>query len=374
MKELRNIVTSYEAQREFEKACVLATVVQLEGSSYRRPGARMLIMENGSVTGAISGGCLEGDALKKALLTISECKSRVVAYDTRYEDEAGVGIQLGCEGVIHVLFEYVDYQNPDNPVELIKRAISKRQKAALATVYTLKNKRSNQTGTCYLKEQGGTSWATLMEPGLNDFIGRHAETVIDGDNSLFAVYKTKEAELHAFIQLIEPPISLVIIGAGNDAVPLIELAGALGWEVCIADGRLTQTKAAPFIGACQVVVSKPEKTLQHILLDSRTCFVLLTHNYNYDKQMMRLLLGTAIPYIGMLGPAKKLNRMLSEFSDEGFVITDQMLGRIYSPTGLDIGAETPEEIALSIISEIQAVFTQKQGTMLKWKKDVIHSS
>jgi xanthine/CO dehydrogenase XdhC/CoxF family maturation factor len=240
-------------------------------------------------------------------------------------------------------------------------------------VYNLKHKTGLQPGTCYLKEQEGTSLSTINEPGLNDFIGRHADSVLSGENSLFTLYQTEETEVHVFIELILPPISLVIIGAGNDAIPLMELAGILGWEVRIADGRLTRTKAAPLMGACQVIVSKPEAILQHIPLDSRTSFALLTHNYQYDKQMMRLLLGTYIPYIGMLGPAKKLNRMMSEFIDEGFVVTEQMLDRIYSPTGLDIGAETPEEIALSIASEIQAVFAQKQGTMLKWKKDVIHS-
>jgi xanthine dehydrogenase accessory factor len=374
MKELRNIVTRYDTQRALERACVLATVVQVDGSSYRRPGARMLVLEDGSVTGAISGGCLEGDALKKALLTLSERKSRIVVYDTKDEDETGIGIQLGCEGVIHVLFEYVDYHHPNNPVELIKKAISKRQQAVLVTLCNLEQKRESQPGTCYLREQTGEVCSTIMDHSLNDLIGQDAENILRNEKSLFTAYTLEGQNLFAFIELIHPPVSLVIIGAGNDAVPVADLAGMLGWEVCIVDGRHTHARAERFTRACQVMVRKPEATLQHITLDYRTCVTLLTHNYQYDKQMMRLLLETDAPYIGMLGPRKKLERMLSEFRDEGFRVTDQMLSQIYSPIGLDIGAETPEEIAVSIIAEIQAVFTQKQGTMLKWKKDVIHSS
>jgi xanthine/CO dehydrogenase XdhC/CoxF family maturation factor len=172
---------------------------------------------------------------------------------------------------------------------------------------------------------------------------------------------------------MQPAIAMVVVGAGNDAIPLMQIGNILGWEVSIVDGRNTHAKVDRFINACQVIVSKPEKVLEQITIDNNTCFVLMTHNYKYDLAMMKALLQTAVPYIGVLGPKKKLQKMLDELATQGMVITDQMLARIYGPTGLDVGAETAEEIATSIIAEIQAVFNNKQGHMLKWKQDLIHS-
>jgi xanthine/CO dehydrogenase XdhC/CoxF family maturation factor len=120
------------------------------------------------------------------------------------------------------------------------------------------------------------------------------------------------------------------------------------------------------------LVSHPEKVLEQLPMDERTVFVMMTHNYNYDKAMLKALLPTVTPYIGMLGPKKKLNRMLDELKQEGMTITDEMLEKVYGPTGLEIGAETPEEIALSITAEIQAVINGVNGGSLKYKETVIH--
>jgi xanthine/CO dehydrogenase XdhC/CoxF family maturation factor len=371
MKELAEIVRHYENQTALGKDCVLATVVRVEGSSYRRPGAKMLVLPDGSLTGAISGGCLEGDALKKAMLTLSERTSRIVTYDTR--DEEDTGIQLGCEGVIDVLFEYIDVRDPQNPVELIKRAIAKRQKSVLVTLFDLIDKKSKRAGTRYLLEQSGEIVCGEQATEYLPLIEKDVENGLSTGLSSYKTYDFKGECLSAFIQYIDPPVSLVIVGAGNDAIPLVDMAQMLGWEVTLADGRKTPTRMEKFAQSCQVLVSNPETLVHQLRMDHKTCVVLLTHNYQYDKQMLRLLLQTDVPYIGMLGPRKKLEKILHDFQNEGMVVSDEMLSRVYGPTGLDIGAETPEEIALSIASEIQAVFTQKQGTMLKWKRDIIHS-
>ena len=155
---------------------------------------------------------------------------------------------------------------------------------------------------------------------------------------------------------------------------MMQIASILGWEVKIVDGRNTHAKADRFISACQILVSKPAAVLEQIKIDSKTCFVLMTHNYNYDLQMMHALIETEINYIGLLGPKKKLEKILTDLKLKAVDITDEKLAKIYGPTGLDIGAASPEEIATSIIAEIQAVFNHKKGTMLKWKKDQIHSA
>lgn len=374
MKELREIVNGYDTAKNAGKECVLATIVHLEGSSYRRPGARMLVLEDGVMIGAISGGCLEGDALVKALLTFSEKKSRVITYDTSDEDDATLGVQLGCEGVIQVLFEFINKEDSNNPIELLRKSISTRQAAALVTFYDLSDKRANQTGACLLQLEDGTSF------GINPFhqivpsLENDIEEVILTKKSRFVEYVNEEYITNAFIEYLEVPLSLIIVGAGNDAIPVMQLAEILGWEVRIVDGRKTHAKQDRFISACQVLVSKPEAVLDQINIDSRTCFVLMTHNFLYDLQMLKALIQTPIPYIGVLGPKKKLTKLLHQLKEEGVEVSEEMLSRIFGPIGLDIGAETPEEIAASIISEIQAVFTDRKGGMLKWKKETIHTN
>jgi xanthine dehydrogenase accessory factor len=166
---------------------------------------------------------------------------------------------------------------------------------------------------------------------------------------------------------------LVVVGAGNDAIPMMNIADTIGWEVRVVDGRNTHAKPERFVSACQVLVSKPENVLEQIAIDEQTVFVLMTHNYNYDLAMLKALLQRDVKYIGMLGPKKKLDRMLDELKDEGIHLTDKQLNSIYGPVGLEIGAETAEEIALSIIAEIKAVFAGKKGLSLRENKDVIHS-
>ena len=373
MKELYEIIKAYDTATKVGKASVLATVVHLEGSSYRRPGARMLVLEDGLMIGAISGGCLEGDALKKALLTFTEKKSRLVTYDTSDEEDVNVGIQLGCEGVIQVLFEFIDSANVFNPIELLRKVTANRQQAVVVTLFDLTDKKNNQIGTCLVKEQNGTITDVMQQSALKELIKHDVNEAMLNGQSAVINYASAGIICNVFVECIFPPISLVVVGAGNDAISIMQIATVLGWEVKVVDGRQTHAKAERFINACQVLVSKPELVLQQISIDNRTCFVLMTHNYQYDLQMLKALLATQVHYIGVLGPKKKLLKMLDALKQEGVILTEAMLARIYGPTGLDIGAETPEEIAVSIIAEIQAAFTGKEGTMLKWKQDLIHS-
>jgi len=373
MKELQDIVNAYDHAKKAGKACVLATVVHLEGSSYRGPGARMLVLEDGLMIGAISGGCLEGDALKKALLTFTEKKSRLITYDTSDEDDATLGIQLGCEGVIQVLFEFIFSNDLLNPIELLRKLISKRQEAVLVTIFNLKDKRGPQEGTILLASDGQFTKRVVSEK-LQSLIEKDVKLVLSQRKSSFKDYTTIGFANNAFIEFIEPNISLVIVGAGNDAIPVMQMANLLGWDVTVVDGRHTHAKADRFISACQVLVSKPAAVLEKISIDNRTCFILMTHNYNYDLQMMQALIEMDIKYIGLLGPKKKLEKLLNELKQNGTILTAEKLSKIYGPTGLDIGATTPEEIATSIIAEIQAVFNGKQGQMLKLKKSQIHSA
>ena len=373
MKEISEIINAYDKAVLDGKSTALATVVHVDGSSYRRPGARMLVDDEGFLTGAISGGCLEGDALRKAMLALSQQKTKLVTYDTSNEDDMTIGIQLGCAGIIQVLFEPINSSSPYNPIELIRESISRRQHAVLLTLFNLDNKNQEQRGTCLLLQEDGILRGDIQHQDFQDALVNDMKDVLQSGKSIFKSYVDQHQSNTAFIEFMQPAVSLVIVGAGNDAIPMMQIANTLGWDIRVVDGRNSHAKPEKFQTACQVLVSKPEEVLGQLPIDDRTAFVMMTHNYNYDIAMLKALLPMDIPYIGMLGPKKKTARMLKEIQDAGLKIDDKMLEKVYGPTGLELGAETPEEIALSITAEILSVMNGTPGGQLKRKNDVIHS-
>ena len=147
-KEISDILASFREAHSKSRRTALATVVHVEGSSYRRPGARMLIEDNGKITGAISGGCLEGDALRRALLAINQQQNKLVTYNTLHEDDVDFGVQLGCNGIVHILFEPIDPARPNNPIALLEKCLMERKDAVVVTMFSLKNFYGHQPGTC----------------------------------------------------------------------------------------------------------------------------------------------------------------------------------------------------------------------------------
>lgn len=367
MKEINEILKAYSKAQEAGKKTALATVVKVEGSSYRQPGARMLVTEDGELTGAISGGCLEGDALRKALLSIHQKQNKLITYNTSNEDDIELGLQLGCNGIVHILFEYIDDELPNNPIQLLKQLELERKEAVIVTVFSLK-RNALQIGT--------TLFFRKDSPILN-----HNNEALSLIEDVKDVLKTKtsvvkklqnENDNEALIEYINPPISLVIAGAGNDVQPLVKMASILGWKITIGEGRATHATEKRFPKADYLKTVKADDFLEDIKIDDQTYFVLMTHNYKYDLAVLKLLLETNCQYIGILGPKTKLNRMLDDLQNEGINVSEEQLEKIYSPIGLDIGAETSEEIALSIVSEIKAFSTGKTGTSLKYKTGKIH--
>ncbi|UPZ15002.1 XdhC family protein [Flavobacterium humidisoli] len=367
MKEINEILKAYSQAKSEGKKTALATVVKVEGSSYRQPGARMMVTEDGELTGAISGGCLEGDALRKALLSIHQKQNKLVTYNTNNEDDAEVGLQLGCNGIVHILFEYIDEEVSNNPIQLLKQLELERKEAVIVTIFSLK-RNAFQIGT--------TLFFRKDSPVLN-----HNNEVLNLISDVKEVLKTKtsvvkklqeENDNEALIEYIKPSISLVIAGAGNDIQPLVKMASILGWKITIGEGRATHATKKRFPKADQVSVVNPEHFLENIVIDDQTYFALMTHNYKYDLVVLKELLKTDFHYIGILGPKSKFNRMLDDLLIEGITVSEEQMKRIHTPVGLDIGTETSEEIALSIVSEIKAVASGRIGTSLKYKEGKIH--
>ncbi|MFB9075978.1 XdhC family protein [Flavobacterium procerum] len=368
MKEISDILKAYSEEKKTAKKCALATVVKVEGSSYRQAGARMLVTEDGILTGAISGGCLEGDALRKALLSINQKQNKLVTYDTNNEDDAEIGLQLGCNGIVHILFEYIDNESNINPIQLLQELELERKEAVVVTVFSLK-RNASQIGTTlfFRKDSPVLNYNNDVLSLIPD-----VKEVLETKTSIVKKLQEENGN-EALIEYIKPSISLVIAGAGNDIQPLVKIAAVLGWKITIKEGRATHATKKRFPKADDIFIVKSQEFLENIVVDDQTYFLLMTHNYKYDLAVLKALLTTDCHYIGILGPKSKFNRMLDDLLKEEVAVNEEQLRRIHSPVGLDIGAETSEEIALSIIAEIKAFASQRTGTSLKFKTGKIHN-
>lgn len=369
MKEIADIVNAYHKAVLQDRQTALATVVHVEGSSYRRPGARMLVTDDGSLTGAISGGCLEGDALRKALLAIHQRQNKLVTYDTTDEDDAKFGVQLGCNGIVHILFEPIKSEEAVNPISLLQELLRKREPAVLVTLFSLRGAQQPGTGLLYRKN----AVQTTLVNSLKAIALKDAEGALSACSSSLNRYEHEGAAMQGFVEWVPPPVSVVIAGAGNDVQPLVAITSVLGWQTTVVDGRRTHATAARFPKADKVFVAKAEEVLTRVETDAQTVFLLMTHNYNYDLALLKTVLGKECAYIGLLGPKKKTERMFDDLLAEGVDVSAEQRARIHSPVGLDIGAETAEEIAVSIVAEIKAVLAKRDGKSLKEKEVSIHS-
>ena len=360
MKEINDILFAFDEAIIAGKKMALATVVHVSGSSYRRPGARMLVTEDGNITGAISGGCLEGDALRKAVLAITQVKKKLVVYNTLDEDDAKLGIQLGCNGIVSILFEPVDKENCI-PIKILRKVITNRIPSVILTGYSINT--GEHLGTFLPGDTLPIEQKILLNLSDQVLINRfssHSELILN-DN-----------QQKIFFEYFAPAVSLIIVGAGNDVMPLVGMAKLVGWVVTMVDGRLSHANRLRFPNVGKIIVGKPYEVIEQLVIDNRTAVLLMTHNYNYDIEMLGLLKNKSLQYIGLLGPAAKRERMFGELSEKGISFTENEKENIYGPTGLNIGAETSAEIALSICSEIIAVLEQKDPSHLKLKQEPIH--
>jgi xanthine dehydrogenase accessory factor len=367
MKELKTILSEYDKIDFSVRKAAIATVVKVKGSSYRSPGARMLITDDGRWVGSISGGCLEGDALRKARQVMTHDKPMTVTYDTREDSNHNLGIGLGCNGVIDVLIEPIRSSN-DGIIGLFKHIIESNRTYALATVI----RSPAFTGAKMLIDEAGEK-ISLVEGAFSDMVTHDLKSAFTTRKSESKSYRHHGEELEVFIELIEPTVALLIFGGGFDARPVSHLAKSLGWNVTVTDECVAHIAPVFFPEADNLSLCNRKYIDRDFKITPYTACVLMSHNYEYDRDVLHRLLETDTPYIGILGPRKRFDKMAKEFSAEGIVLTERHLNRIHSPIGLDIGAETPDEIAVSIVGEIQGKFAQRSGGFLKYRTGPIHT-
>jgi xanthine dehydrogenase accessory factor len=369
MKEIKAIIEAYDAADKKTVNLALATVVRVEGSSYRRTGARMLIMDNGVWVGGISGGCLEGDALKRSQLAIKNSRSTRITYDTTEDDPYQIGVGLGCNGVIEVLFTPLDINDKSNPVEVLKSCIkANRETHVLITIMGLSGDWNVKAGEV-IRHTGLSSLTilgdTLAERQLQQAV---TEQLSIGHSAPHYFELENGRKLETFIEILPPEINMVLIGHQYDVYPLGKLIKEMGWRLTIV---AELQKINPHIIAIADEIVSPVN-FSGMFIDLHTAIILMAHDYKTDKYNLPKALATPAPYIGMLGPRVRSEKIWRELAKEGITISSTDMKRIHAPVGLDIGAVTPEEIALSLIAEVKAALSDRDGTFLRLRQTAIH--
>ncbi len=344
---------------DFEFAA-LATVVSVAGSSYRRPGARMLITESGETTGVLSGGCLERDVCERAQKVMRTGTPVVVRYDTTNKDDIVWGHGLGCSGIVDVLIEPANTERVEGVMQLLAECAERDSSGAIATVFHVEGEVETTIGARALLYPDGTI--------DGDFPPLIFDDLREANSSCVRRYAVAGGYIDVFVEVVQPRVRLVVFGAGPDVAPVVDLAHKLGWHTTVVDTSARISSRERFSNADAVLLCRAEDVLAQINLSERTSVVLMTHNYLHDLELLRQLLPLPLRYIGCLGPRQRTERLLTELSARG------PLPHLHAPVGLDIGAETAEEIALSIVGEIKAVLSQRSGAQLRERAGSIHGS
>ena len=370
MKEIKQIVEAYNRIDFSQNRAALATVVRVEGSSYRRTGARMLVMESGEWIGGISGGCLEGDALKKARLAMSQNKATLITYDTSDDDPYQIGVGLGCNGIIDVLITPLNPVNPNNAVLQISNCLNQRTPNVVITVTGL-NKINDHIALGEVFRFDNPKHFNEIFPlnALKPSLIEEIQKALDTKKSVLETYTLANGSvISQFIEVIPPPLQLYVFGSNYDVYPMVRSAKELGWKVIVVCNP-TKMHHSLFETADEVV---PKDYMP--VVDAYTAAISMCHDYETDYRNLQTLLKTNISYIGLLGPKKRTVKMYDRMQEEGNPITPEQENRIYSPVGLDIGATTPEEIALSVCAEIRTTFSGRNASRLKFRDKPIYDN
>ncbi|MBD1997674.1 XdhC family protein [Leptolyngbya sp. FACHB-541] len=374
MKELQDIVAGLEHIQSSGKTAAIATVVKVEGSAYRRSGARMLMTEEGQRFGSISGGCLEDDVFEHAQAVMRSYQPHLVSYDTTSRDDLTWGLGLGCNGIIQILIE------PLTPIETIRYQtilsewLHRQQPGVLVTLLRTDGRVKTQLGSCLVLEPNHISINTIHDPELSEAICRDAKAALSSNQSRGATYQLSVGQAEVLLEVMQPPVSLMLFGAGQDIPPVIRFAKELGWQVTVCDHRPAYMTPDRFPLADRIITARPEHIHNHLHFHKHTAAVIMTHHYLHDLELLKALLPSSVSYLGMLGSRQRTDRLLVELRTQDIQLTEAQLQRFYAPVGLDIGAETPEAIALSIVSEIQAALTNRSGNFLRAGKGRIHGN
>ncbi|WP_223513429.1 XdhC family protein [Pseudomonas sp. GL-R-26] len=379
MSDLYALLDAVDQASSAKIDAVLATVVKVEGSAYRRPGARMLIPLFGQTVGTISGGCLEQELARKAWWLTESGGAVVRRYSTAAQEEedaddedAALTFGLGCNGTVHVLLERHDAGKRSLLLDVLQRVKATGQPAALATVIAAGRTARVRVGA----RMGLNAFMNACE-GIRCQALQHA---LQGDlrstlarrKSQLMIYGSGADEVEVFLEYIAPQRRLMIFGAGHDAQPLVRFARDLNWHVTVVDGRAHFARPERFPGASQVIVAPIHEPFNLSSAVDGAAVVVMTHSFRQDRHWLENVLQCSPAYVGQLGPRERTERLLDEMG--ALARLPESLPRLHYPIGLDLGGDTPASVALAIVGEITAYLNERSGGMLKYRKTTIHQA
>ncbi|MBV9659337.1 MAG: XdhC family protein [Verrucomicrobia bacterium] len=366
MNEFQALLAAAAELRAARRRALLATIVRTRGSTYRRPGARLLLDENGWRAGTVSGGCLEAELLESAWQRVTANGGRPVAleYDTVRDGDLLWGHGSGCGGAATVLLEFLPPEAPADVLTFLADCRARRQGAAVMTVVRSDDEELPVGERLGLAADGRAELGNhrRLLPGARAALRaqRSRSVALDGAG---------EDAVEAFAEYVPPPPALVIFGTGHDAVPVVRLARSLGWRVTVG-GRRGTHGAAQTLAALADDFQSAAAVAEAVQAD--TLALVMTHHYLEDLSLLQTLIQRAPRYLGLLGPAARRDRLLRDLRKLMPAATALPLPRLHAPAGLDLGAESPEEIALSIVAEMQAVLAGRVGGSLCVSQQPIH--
>lgn len=358
--ELGPLLPLFERERAAGRAMALGILVATEGSTYRKAGAMLLISADGGHAGLISGGCLEGDLAERARAVIESGQAAIVTYDLRNEDDLLWGLGLGCEGAMHVLLLRVGPREEWQPLAHLAAALAAHRPTAIGVVTESRD--------------GATPMgALLLPPADGDAAPRTARTLPSRASALLepeplnALAEARrstgvgrlegpDARWRLLLLPLSLPPRLLILGAGPDALPVVELAAHLHWRVTVSDHRPAYSVPSHFPMAERVLLTRPEEIGQVLDPGQFTAAVVMSHHLPSDLHYLRALSASSLAYVGLLGPAARRDKLLSELGPQA----PGLRPRLYAPVGLKLGGRTPEAIALAIVAEIHAFIHGKR--------------
>jgi len=353
-REVLDFLTDAQANG---KRAALATVVRVRGSAYRHEGAKLVVAEDGSTAGNVSGGCLEQDVREVALQVIQKGRPELRSYCSSTDEIAAWDLGVGCEGQVDVYVEVAEARPKER--ELLNGRTS------FAVCSTVDGKRD--TGHAKrLVVTGGGAEGDLGSKDLNERSTAKARELLEtGESGIHEL-----GERAVFIDVLIPPPQLIVLGAGDDARPLVRFAADVGFRVVVVDRRSGPLTHERFPTAALLVESAGNELAEVLPLDAECYAVVMNHNFADDQAYVRALLKSPVGYVGMLGPRQRTERILRNL-EAGDGPPDE--GRVYGPVGLDIGTDGAEQVALAVIAEILAVRSGRRARSLRERRVAIHA-
>jgi xanthine/CO dehydrogenase XdhC/CoxF family maturation factor len=359
--KINHLIDAYRRLNQQTENSVLATIIETFGSTYQKAGARMLITKESELIGLLGGGCFERDLVEQALSVFVTGTAKTVFYDMRSPDDVIWGLGLGCNGAVKVLLQLLKAEDNFSPLNIIADAAEANSSGVLITICESRHA-DFPSGHSFFLPASTAGNRQLLSTAPFPFTTSALQTV-SHQKPRIESHVINDQEIRAFYDLLQPPLRLLVFGAGTDAMPLVQCAKALGWHVTVVDHRPGHIKNERFPQADRLLNIMPEDISDNLELDQFSALVLMTHNIEYDGRYLKAIVNCHIPFIGLLGPTHRKDRLLQNLGSEATRITN----RVFGPVGLDIGAETPEEIALSIMAGIHAELSERSGRQLSSK-------